>query len=122
MLYEKGLTHAMVSLQGLHLGDTLRCPNISSSVGLKSFCSWCFKLGGNTETIAIHLWEVHYQMAIVCDICWTFAGMSAQNIVNHWVRCKAKCDEECVECKGHGKAHESHKKKKSQVTRAKGRI
>ena len=34
-LYEKGMTHAMVSLQGLHLGDAFRHPDISASVGLK---------------------------------------------------------------------------------------
>ena len=45
-LYEKGMTRAMIGLQGLHLGDTFRHSNISSSVELKSFCPWCFKLGG----------------------------------------------------------------------------
>ena len=45
-LYEKGTTRAMVGLQGLHSGDAFRCSNISSSVGLKSFFPWCFKLGG----------------------------------------------------------------------------
>ena len=34
-LYKKGINCAMVSLQGLHLGDALRCPNISASLGLK---------------------------------------------------------------------------------------
>ena len=53
--YEKGMTRAMVGLQGLHLSNTFRCFNISSSVGLKSFCFWCFKLGGNTEMIATQL-------------------------------------------------------------------
>ena len=45
-LYKKGISRAMVGLQGLHLGDTFRHSNVSSSVGLKSFCHWCFKLGG----------------------------------------------------------------------------
>ena len=64
-LYEKGTTYAMVSPQGLHLGDALRCLKISASMGMKSFCPWCYKFRGNTETIAIHFWEVYYQMAIV---------------------------------------------------------
>ena len=41
-------------------------------VGLKLFCPWCFKLGGNTKTIAIHLTEIHYLLAIACDICQLF--------------------------------------------------
>ena len=52
-------------------------------MGLKSFCPWCLKLGGNTKTIAIHLWEVHYRMAVMCNICQAFAGMSAQSILDH---------------------------------------
>ena len=46
-LYEKGMTHAMVGLQSLHLGNTLKHPSISAGVGLKLFCPWCLKLGGN---------------------------------------------------------------------------
>ena len=68
----------MVGLQGLHMSEALKCPSISAGMGLKSFCPWCFKLGGNMETITIHLCEVHYQMAIVCDICQAFASMTAK--------------------------------------------
>ena len=39
-LYEKGVIHAMVGLQGLHSGDAFRHPNVSLSVGLKSFYPW----------------------------------------------------------------------------------
>ena len=48
-LYEKGITRALVGLQGLHSGETFKCSNVSSSVGLKSFCPWCFKLGGTAR-------------------------------------------------------------------------
>ena len=75
-LYEKGMIHTMVGLQGLHLGDALKHPSISAGIGLKLFCPWCLKLGGNMETITIHLCEVHYQMAIACDICHAFASMA----------------------------------------------
>ena len=34
-LYEKGMTHAMVGLQGLHVGDAFRCPNGSARMELK---------------------------------------------------------------------------------------
>ena len=44
-LYKMGTTRAMVGFQRLHSGDAFRCSNISSSVGIKSFCPWCFKLG-----------------------------------------------------------------------------
>ena len=108
-LYEKGMTCAMASLQGLHVGDVFRCPNVSASVGLKSFCPWCLKLGGNTKTIAIHLWEVHYRMAIMCNICWAFAGMSAQSILDHCSGCKAIHDKECVEHEGPMKAPKKKK-------------
>ena len=32
-LYEKGMTHAMIDLQGLHSGDAFRHPNISAVLG-----------------------------------------------------------------------------------------
>ena len=50
-LYEKGITRAMVGLQGLHMSDAFWGPTIWASMGLKSFCPWCFKFRGNTETI-----------------------------------------------------------------------
>ena len=111
-LYEKGMTHTMVSLQGLHSGNAFRCPNVSTDVGLHSFCPWCLKLGGHTETIAIHLWEVHYRMRIMCNIWLKFTGMTAQSILDHSSGWKVKCDRECMECEGHEKAQKSHKKKK----------
>ena len=72
------------------------CPSVSNSKGLKSFCPWCLKLGGNAETSAIHLWEVHYRMTIMYNICWPFASMSAQSILDHFSGCKVKCDKEHV--------------------------
>ena len=65
-LYEKGMANAMVGLQGLHWGNAFRCPNVSASMGLKSFYPWCLKLGRNTKSIALHLKEVHNRMAIMC--------------------------------------------------------
>ena len=52
-------------------------------MGLKSFCPWCLKLGSNTETIAVHLTEIHYRMAIVANICRYFTGMNAYYILDH---------------------------------------
>ena len=83
---------AMVGLQGQHTSDAFQCSNVSSSVGLKSFCPWCFKLDGNMETIATHLREVHYWLAIVCDICKAFANMLAQVMLKHHAGCKVKLD------------------------------
>ena len=37
-LYEKSMTCTMVSLQGLSLGKAFSYPNISTGMGLKSFC------------------------------------------------------------------------------------
>ena len=68
-LYEKGTTQAMMGLQGLHLSKAFWHRNILAGMGLKSFCPWCFKFGGNTETIRTHLREVHYRLAIACNIC-----------------------------------------------------
>ena len=65
--YKRGTTRAMVGLQGLYMSDAFQCSNVSTGVGLKLFCPWCFMLGRNTETIAIHLREVHYHLAIMCD-------------------------------------------------------
>ena len=84
---EKGTTHAMVSLQGIHLDDALWHPNISTGMGLKSFCPWCFTLGRNTETIAIHLREVHYRMTIICHICWVCPPRTCSTIAQD-----AKCN------------------------------
>ena len=59
-------------------------------MGLKSFCPWCFKLGGNTETIAIQLREVHFSLAIACDICQLFTSMSVQVVLEHQSGCGTK--------------------------------
>ena len=75
-LYKKGTTGAMVGLQGLHSTDTFWHPNVSASMDLKSFCPWYFKFRGNTKTIATHLRDVHYRLAIACDICHAFTSMS----------------------------------------------
>ena len=110
-LYEKGMTQAMVSLKGLHMSDTFRCPNASVSMGLKSFCPWCLKHGGNIETIIVHMREGHYRMAIVCNVCQSFAGMNTQHIQDHDSSCKAKHGRECMEQEGQEKVKKSHKKK-----------
>ena len=102
-LYEKGTTRAMVGLQGLHLSDVFRHSNISSSVGLKSFCPWCFKPRGNTEMVATHLTEVHYSLAFTCDLCTLFASMSTKSILDHCPGCKTKWTKECAEHEGHKK-------------------
>ena len=73
---------------------------------LKLFCPWCLKLGGKMEMITIHLCEVHYQMAIACDICEVFASMTVQNIQDHQSECKKRCDKEHM---GH-KACGTHRK------------
>ena len=80
----------MVGLQGLHISDVFRCSNMSSSIGLKSFQSWCYKLWGNTETIATHLWEVHYRLAIACDSCKAFASKSVQVMLEHHGGCNIR--------------------------------
>ena len=54
------------------------------------FSPWYFKLGGNTETIAIHLREVHYHLAIACDLCQSFASMLAQVVLEHHSGCKVQ--------------------------------
>ena len=47
--YEKGSTRATVCLQGFHSGDAFHCSNVAASMGLKSFCPWCFKLVGTPK-------------------------------------------------------------------------
>ena len=88
--YEKGTTRAMVGLQGLHMGDAFWCSNISAGVKLKSFSPWCFKLGGNTDTISVHLREVHYCLAFACDLCYLFTSMSVQVVLEHHSRCMVR--------------------------------
>ena len=78
--------------------------------GFKLFCTWPVKLGWNTKTIAIHLREVHYRMAIMCEICQAFASMSTQSVLDHHSGSKAKCNKEYVESERPTKAP---KKKKS---------
>ena len=40
--------------------------------------------------IATHLREVHYWLAITCDICKAFVSMLAQVILEHCSGCKVK--------------------------------
>ena len=82
-LCEKGTTKAMMGLQGLYSSDAFQHPNVSASMGIKPFCLWCFKFGGNTEVIAYNLREVHYRLAIAHDFCWAFTSMSLQVVLEH---------------------------------------
>ena len=86
--YKKGTTRAMVGLEGLHMSNTFWHSNVSARIGLRSFYPWYFKLGRNTETIAIHLREVHYHLAISCDLCQLFTSMSVQVVLKHHYGCK----------------------------------
>ena len=56
------------------------------------------------ETIATHLREVHYQLAIICDICKTFASTSAQIILEHHSGCKVKSHKKKSKVKDQEKA------------------
>ena len=70
--HEKGMTRAMVVLQGLHSSDTFRCSNVSFSVGLKSFCPWYFKLGGNTKGSALPVGHhLSHLPACLHRACWS---------------------------------------------------
>ena len=89
--YETGTTRAMVGLQGMHMNNACGCCNMSTSVGLESLSLWCFKLGGNTETIATYLREVNHWLTIVCNICKAFASMSAQIILEHYSDVRSSC-------------------------------
>ena len=88
--YEKGSKRAMIGLQGLYSNDTFWCLNIAASMGLKSFFPRSFKFGGNIETIATHLREMHYRLAIACNICQLFASMSVQVVLEHQSGCRTK--------------------------------
>ena len=88
--YKKGTTRAMVDLQGLHLSDAFQCLNMLASMSLRSYCPWHLKFWGNTETIATHLREVHYRLAIACNICQSFASISVQVVLKHQSKCQAK--------------------------------
>ena len=115
-LYKERTTRAMVGLQGLHSGDAFRHSNVSSSVELKLFCPWCFKLGGNTKMIATYIQEVHYRLAIACHLCKSFTSMSTWSVLEHHSGCKVKHTKECLEQEGKEKARRSHKKKSKAQT------
>ena len=89
-LYEKGTTRAMVGFQGFPSSDNLWHPNVSGKVGHKLFCPWCFKSRGNTEMITTHLREVHYRLAIACNVYQVFTNMSAQVVLEHPSNCRVK--------------------------------
>ena len=61
--------------------------------------------------IATHQMEVHYRLAITCNLCKLFASMSTQNILDHCSGCKAKHAKESAEQERHEKVKKSHKKK-----------
>ena len=61
--------------------------------------------------IATHLREVHYRLAIMCNLCMSFTSMSAQSILEHHSGCKAECTKECAEQEGHEKVKKLHKKR-----------
>ena len=75
-------------------------PQHLCQLGAKVILPLVSKAGGNTKMMAIHLREVHYRMAIMCNICRSFASMYAQSIHSDY---KANCDKECMEHEGHEK-------------------
>ena len=106
-------------LQGLYLGDALRCLEISTGVGLNSFCPWSFKLGRKTKTIAIHLQEVHYRMAIMCNICQAITSITTQGVLDQHSGCKAKCMTESMQSMKGMKRPKSSIRKRSPSHRGK---
>ena len=89
----KGTTHAMVSLQWLHLGDMpsnaqTSLPVWGQSPSALGVSSWVQKHWNHHHSPP---WETHYRMPIMCNICQVFASMSALNILDHQAGCKAKC-------------------------------
>ena len=72
-----------MGLQSLHLSNAFWHLNVSESMGLKSSALGALNLGETTETITTHLREVHYRLAIVCDLCRSFASMSVQVVLEH---------------------------------------
>ena len=89
-LYKMGTTRAMVGLQGLHSSNVFWHLNVLASMGLKLFYPLCFKFGGNIEMITTHLREVHYRLAIVCNVCRAFTSMSMPVVLEHQSRCRMK--------------------------------
>ena len=100
----KKVTRAMVGLQALHLSNSFCCFSVSTSVVLKSFFPWCLMLGDNMDTIATHLREVHYWLAIACDVCKAFANMSAQIVLEHCFRLSGQAAKKEVQGKKVGKS------------------
>ena len=56
------------------------------------------------ETIATYLREVHYQLAIICDICKAFASMSVEIILDYHSGCKVKSHKRSPKAKEQEKA------------------
>ena len=96
----------MVSLQGLHTSNAFRCSNVSVSAwGLKSFCPWCLKLGGNTEMQSPSILDrciTGLQLCVIYASCHC-TSMNTQSILEYCSGCKAKCDKECTGAWGTGK-------------------
>ena len=78
--------------------------------GVKVILPLVLQVGGNTEMTATHLREVHYQLAITCDLYKSLTSMSVQRVLEHCSGCKAKHANEHAEQEG-CKAKKSHKKK-----------
>ena len=102
-IYEKGMTKAMVGLQGLHCDDAFRHPNISSNMKLKSFCPWCFKLEGTLKQLP----PTSGRCTTKQQLLVTSAGhlpVWAQSILDHCSGCKVRCTKQCIEQERHKKA------------------
>ena len=99
----------MVGLQGLHSSDPLDTPMSPPVWGLNHFApgvsSW-----GDTKMIDTHLREVHYRLAIMCDLCKSFASMSALSISDHHLVCKVKHINDCAKQEEHEKTKKFYKK------------
>ena len=117
-LYEKGISQAMVSLQGLHMSDAFRYYNALTNMGLQSFYPRCLKLGGTPKQLLSILGRcitgwwlcVTYTSLLLAWMHWT-SWTTILGVMPSATR-------ECTELEGQGNVKKSHKKKsKSQGQR-----
>ena len=67
----------IMGLKGVHNGDALR--HFAGS----TYCPWCSKEVQNEGTVVNHLRTVHYQLGIVCNLCYSCPTVLLDTLCHH---------------------------------------
>ena len=84
----ENLSDSSMGIQRIHNPPALRCRQVKDDKMPRSFCPWCCKYGGNTNTIASHIQQDHYKLGVVCPQCKSHISTCHEDLKSHIIQCR----------------------------------